>query len=133
MTLEQYAQSPLVESNWMVRTLSGKMNAELTAQHLDIAQEILTNNFIVGLHDDRYGSLSRFETYFGWGYNDEQAACRSAMLQEEMNRQDMAKQMFNEGGEAIELLWKENELDIQLYDFADALYKDQEGLFSDTS
>ena len=133
MTLEQYAQSPLVESNWMVRTLSGKMNAELTAQHLDIAQEILTNNFIVGLHDDRYGSLSRFETYFGWSYNDEQAACRSAMLQEEMNRQDMAKQMFNEGGEAIELLWKENELDIQLYDFADALYKDQEGLFSDTS
>ena len=50
-----------------------------------------------------------------------------------MSKQDMAKQMFNEGGEAIELLWKENELDIQLYDFADALYKDQEGLFSDTS
>ena len=132
MSLLEYAQSPLVESNWMVRTLSGKMNAELTPQHLDIAQEILTKNFIVGLHDDRYGSLSKFEKYFGWGYNDEQAACRSAMLQEEMNRQDMAKQMFNEGGEAIELLWKENDLDIQLYDFADALYKDQAGLFSDT-
>lgn len=131
MTLLNYAQSPLVESDWMVRTLSGKMNAELTPQHLDIAQEILTNNFIVGLHDDRYGSLSRFEKYFGWRYNDKQAACRSTMLQEEMAKQDMAKQMFNEGGEAIELLWKENELDIQLYDFADALYKDQAGLFSD--
>ena len=80
MTLLEYAQSPLVESNWMVRTLSGKMNAELTPQHLDIAQEILTNNFLVGLHDDRYGSLSRFEKYFGWEYNDEQSACRSTML-----------------------------------------------------
>ena len=49
-----------------------------------------------------------------------------------MNRQDIAKQMFNEGGEAIELLWKGNDLDIQLYDFADALYKDQAGLFSET-
>ena len=132
MTLENYAQSPLVESNWMVRTLSGKMNAELTPQHLDIAQEILTNNFIVGLHDDRYGSLSRFEKFFGWEYNDQQASCRSTMLQEEMSKQDMAKQMFNEGGEAIQLLWKENELDIQLYDYTDALYKDQAGLFLDS-
>ena len=54
------------------------------------------------------------------------------MLQEEMSKQDMAKQMFNEGGEAIQLLWKENELDIQLYDYTDALYKDQAGLFLDS-
>ena len=131
MSLEQYAQSPLLESNWMVRTLSGNMDSELMPQHLDVAQEILANNFVVGLYDDRYGSISRFETFFGWEYNDEQSACRSAMLQEEMSRHDMAKQLYNEGGKAIELLWKENALDMQLYDFADALYKDQAGLFAD--
>jgi hypothetical protein len=39
--------------------------------------------------------------------------------------------LYNEGGKVIELLWKENALDMQLYDFADALYKDQAGLFAD--
>lgn len=131
MSLEDYAASPLLESNWMTRTLSGQMNAEVNLQHLDIAQTILTDNFIVGLHDDRYGSVARFENYFGWEYDEPQTGCRNQMFQEEMNRPDMAKQIFTDGGAAIELMWEKNELDIQLYDFADALYKDQAGLFAD--
>ena len=131
MSLEDYAASPLLESNWMTRTLSGQMYAEVDPQHLDIAQTILTDNFIVGLHDDRYGSVARFENFFGWEYDESQTGCRNAMFQEEMNRPDMAKQLFSEGGPAIKLMWEKNELDIQLYDFADALYKDQAGLFAD--
>ena len=121
MSLEDYAASPLLESNWMVRTLAGQMNEEVNPRHLDIAQTILTDNFIVGLHDDRYGSVARFENYFRWEYDESQTGCRNQMFQEEMNRPDMAKQIFTDGGAAIQLMWEKNELDIQLYDFADAL------------
>jgi hypothetical protein len=66
MTLEDYARLGYAENNWLTRFLSNKLGGRIQQSDFDLAKEIISTKFVVGLLSDFKTSLSRFEDYFGW-------------------------------------------------------------------
>ena len=66
MTLEEYANSTLVEANWMVRALVNKFEGPLSWDDMNMAKEILRRKCIVGLMNEWELSTDRFNRYFGF-------------------------------------------------------------------
>lgn len=79
--LADWVNSPSYISDYMVRTLVGKVDAwavdnagavpfrppaVLTRDDLDLAKEILRRKCIVGLLEEKGESMKRFENFFGW-------------------------------------------------------------------
>merc|ERR1712125_116770 len=48
-TLKQYAESDVIENNWMVRQLSNQLAGDLDESHLKKALEVVRRKFMVGL------------------------------------------------------------------------------------
>ena len=75
-SLEDWINSPFYITDWMVRTLVGKidtpstdifkMQTPLTATDLDVAKEILRRKCIVGLLEEKSESMKRYDKFFGW-------------------------------------------------------------------
>ena len=128
MSLEEYARSPFIENNWMVRFLSGKLTGEVTEEHFSIAKEILRTKFIVGLLEHKGGSLRRFEEYFGWDYTtdpEKQYQCRKAAVTGDAIKNESSKKLVTEGSQAWNLLMWQNKLDFKLYEYGKQLYTEQ--------
>jgi hypothetical protein len=126
MSLDAYARSSVIENNWMVRYLSGKINGDLTSDHLDIAKNILRKKFMVGLYENLDDSLRRFEAYFGIKYkNGKQLNCRDSLM-DSMRSGDNADIKSNLQKESVtSLLERQNKLDLELYQFAKELHSEQ--------
>jgi len=128
ISLEMFARSHRVDNNnFLIRSLCGLMNAdeEVTAEHLQYAKLLLRTKALVGLWTDKVESLTRFETYFGWkligpdAYN-----CQDKLLTYAWSNKNVHP-VVDEGSPAWELLMKKNELDMELYDYAKALFLEQ--------
>jgi len=81
-SLEQYAQSDIVENNWMTRQLSGQLGGELTEANLQKAMEVVRRKFMVGLMTQIEPSMTRFEKFFRWKFKvnpPNQEACRAKL------------------------------------------------------
>jgi len=80
-SLADWINSPSYISDYMVRTLVGKVDAwsihnavgapfrppaVLTRDDLDLAKEILRRKCVVGLLEEKGESMKRFEHFFGW-------------------------------------------------------------------
>jgi len=73
-SLADWVNSPGYITDYMVRTLVGKIDANrafqppvpLTHDDLDAAKEILRRKCIVGLLEEKGESMKRFEKFFGW-------------------------------------------------------------------
>ena len=67
-SLVDWVNSPSYITNFMTRTLVGKMDNQipLTAVDLDVAKEILRRKCVVGLLDEKAESMKRFARLFGW-------------------------------------------------------------------
>ena len=116
MALEHYARSgSFVQNNYLVRYLSGQIEGELTKENLSIAKEVL-KKFVIGLAEDMDKSIERFERYFGFNGNKK---CRARI------KTKMKKPKVKPGKEALRLLKRQNNHDLELYNYAKELYRKQ--------
>ncbi|KAL7456891.1 hypothetical protein ACHAWC_008368 [Mediolabrus comicus] len=67
-SLVDWVNSPSYMTNFMTRTLVGKVDnaIPLTEADLDVAKEILRRKCVVGLLDEKTESMKRFAKLFGW-------------------------------------------------------------------
>jgi len=129
MTLEDYARSSLVESNWMTRFLSNNLKDDVSLEHLVIAKEVLKTKCLVGLLKHKSESMRRFETYFNWVADSERTEeCHSKIL--DWNWPNKNKhQPVREGSEAWGLLMKQNGFDVKLFHYAEEIFREQAAIF----
>ena len=123
MNLQQYAASTKIENNFLTRKLSNHPSGELTEDHIKVALEVIRRKFLVGLGKDIGASFIRFEQYFRWTYkvnpvNQEQ--CRNGLVQ---NKTQV--EMPAEGGTEWQLIEFQNQFDLQLYGYIEALFAEQ--------
>lgn len=134
MTLEEYAKSGFIEDNWMVRVLSNEMNEDVGEHHLDLARHVLGRKCLIGLTERFEDSIKRFSNYFDWGKDIEQVnldMCQSDFeVFKHVENKNLSgvdngginKKDYAEGTELYNLLKAKNELDFQLYKYAESLY-----------
>jgi hypothetical protein len=131
-TLEQYVHSDIVENNWMTRILSNHSleGAIKDDSYVTIAMEVVRQKFLVGLLSDLEGSMDRFERFFRWNYHvnpTPQEACRQQLLAKGSNSNSAKKkEKPKPGNPSWEVLASQNVYDLQLYDYIQTLYKEQE-------
>jgi hypothetical protein len=140
MTVEEYGNSNFVENNFMVRRLTNVLTEEVFQHDLDRAKLIIKKKFIVGLLEKFEKSIARFEKFFGWKYTENpqsQEECRAKYLghgdntNKEKKKQNLA--IVSPGTPAYEALARQNEWDLQLYQFIEELFEEQERMFINTS
>mmetsp|Transcript_7658 Transcript_7658/g.11135 ORF Transcript_7658/g.11135 Transcript_7658/m.11135 type:complete len:494 (+) Transcript_7658:50-1531(+) len=129
MTIEEFAQSPFVENNWITRRLTNTLNGPINKKHVEVAMDLVRRKFIVGLLDRLEESMERFEKFFGWKYTimpTNQEICRENLLKSgaNSNRKKMTK--LEPDSEAYRLLASQNEYDIRLYKYIERLFDEQE-------
>eukprot|EP00984_Skeletonema_dohrnii_P000056 scaffold15_cov85-Skeletonema_dohrnii-CCMP3373.AAC.2 len=129
-TLEQYAQSDIVENNWMTRQLSNTLGGELTEENLSKAMEVIRRKFLVGLMSQIEPTMARAEKFFRWTFHvnpPNQEACRERLMTGGANSNKANKKEGpKEGDEAWTLLAHQNNFDLRLYSYIEQLFVEQE-------
>jgi len=121
MTIMEYARSPYIENNWMVRYLSGKVQGDLNKEHLMVAKEVLRTRFIIGLADKKEESMKRFENYFNFKSDPSSPErCAENII---LNLSDNTN--VREGTEEWALLEWQNKFDMDLYQYSQELFQTQ--------
>jgi len=143
MTLQEYADSELAESNFVVRALVDKMEGTLTLNDVELAKEILRRKCVVGLLDKWEESMDRFDNYFGFqphGDRHEEARRCRMQLRESGGSNKHPHPHVNHTSEEYATLERINTFDLILYDYIHELFLEQgmlanrlvaEGQFSD--
>ena len=129
MSISQYANSHLVQNNWMTRQLSGILDGELTQAHLQAALEVLRTRILVGLYTEMDASLNRFEQYFGWTYRidpQNQEGCRTRFVRRGIVHPQRRRKELDEDTEAFAAIYWQNQMDLEIYDYAVMLFREQD-------
>lgn len=143
MSINDYAKSSLAEDNWMVRIITNTTEKKITVLHLDVAKEVIGRKCLVGFVDERLGeSLERFSSFFRWEQInsiskhyavgsaaattpekdiDEKRKCANKLVKIGVNRHKYSR--LKETSNAWKLLKAKNAYDIELYEYAEALYE----------
>lgn len=133
MSIQEYATSPYVENNWMVRKLSNVDKAvKLSDDHLQVAMDIVRRKILVGLLSKKDESLDRFEKFFGWKFKvkpDNQELCRTVLMDQGANS-NVHADLPDEGSDAYNALLFHNRWDILLYEYIEDLFMLQEAFVS---
>jgi len=139
MTLKEYAESDLVESNYMVRSLVNKPTGALLPTDLYLAKIILRQKFLIGLSDKMDQSLERIRLYFGWhavdhyrlGVFQRVNECKAQYLSEgHISKNRIVHAQIDANNPIWALLHQKNWADVSLYEFARDVYRQQqESLF----
>lgn len=125
MSIEKYANSPYVESNWLTRILTNHTGGTLTEEHVNTAKEVLRRKFLVGVFSDMEFSVKRFEKRFGWYAGDEETdVCVHKTINEKMKNYNEIP-MVEEGSLSWNLLLRRNKMDMEVYEFAQLLFLNQ--------
>jgi len=135
-TLDQYATSDKIENNWLTRQLSNQLGGELTEEHLNLAMEAIRRKFLVGLMPKMEETMTRLERFFRWSYHvnpANQEICRTDLLSGGSNSNSKNKKgdKPKEGDEVWDLLAAQNQFDLQLYGYIEALFDQQEQFVAD--
>ena len=135
MTLEEYANSTLIESNWMVRTLSGKRTGQLTEEDITLAMQIVKQKCVVGLLDNFEESLERFDEYFDFRPNDDESIqCRNDLARKGSNSNGSHKrEQLDPDSPALKNIQKKNRADTLLYTYVQKLFEEQRHWFDNTN
>ena len=124
ISLLEYAKSDKAEHNWMVRILVNKLMGGVHDDDLMVAKEIMRDKCVIGLYDNLSESIGRFESYFHWKFgSNDQKKCQDDLLNHGVNRNKHPA--IDETSEAYQVLYQNNELDIQLYEYVVQLYDEQ--------
>lgn len=130
MTILDYAALPDTANNWMTRWLTGK-NAEphLTRQDLAFAKELLRRKFLILLTDEMATSIERLLYYMNWimdeSHFEETRACLLANTKKDQGQNRNKHLMPDMGSPEYEALLAINHLDVELYEYATELFKEQ--------
>mmetsp|Transcript_28187 Transcript_28187/g.60501 ORF Transcript_28187/g.60501 Transcript_28187/m.60501 type:complete len:219 (-) Transcript_28187:1115-1771(-) len=131
ISIEMWSRSKRVEHNWMTRFLSNEIDGNLTLEHLDISKEVLRKKCIVGLFDEKTESWLRLERFFQWKfYTQRNRDCLDRLLNWGWSNKNLHPSV-EEGSVAWNLLYKQNELDMMLYEYAQLLFEEQRALFGE--
>ena len=133
-TIAQYAQSSKIENNWLTRQLSNKLEGDLADEHLDLAMEVIRRKFMVGLMTQIEETMERFERFYRWTYHvnpPNQEKCRERLLKGGSNKNSSTKDKPKPGSDEWNLLELQNKYDLQLYQYLEVLFKEQEQFVAD--
>ena len=134
MTLEQYANSNYVESNFIVRSLISKPSEAIMPNDMYMAKTILRQKFLIGLSTKMDESLDRIQRYFGWEAVDHYRLgvfqrikdCKAQYLSKEhIAQQSVDHPILLEGSLEWNLLLEKNWADMALYEFALDVFREQ--------
>lgn len=129
ISIEMWAKSKRVEHNWMTRFLSNELKGDLTPKHLEIAKAVLRQKCLVGLLEEKTESWLRFQKFFGWQfYTEEMSECKDKLLNWKWSSKNQ-HELVHEDSSAWELLYKQNMLDMELYNYARQLFEEQRSIF----
>jgi len=123
LSIDEYARSSHLESNAMVRSLTGKMAGELSSADTKHARELLGRKCLVGLAEDMEESLARFHRYFNLG-GPVQLQCvlegfaSAASDRHEVRERDISRETWA-------LLAEKNWADMRLYEYMQQLFLEQ--------
>lgn len=134
MTIEEWAQSPKIENNWLTRALSNQPEGELTDDDLNLAMEVIRRKFMVGLMTEIEATMERFERFFRWTFHvnpPNQDTCRDTILEGGSNKSTSNNHKPQPGSRAWELLTWQNQYDLQLYEYIESLFVEQEQFVAD--
>jgi hypothetical protein len=130
MTIEQFYEAGYAENNWMTRFLTNELTkGELTEEDLNIAKEVLRQKCLIGLLEVKGETFDRFQKYFGWRpKNGSEEECLAKKLEWAWPMKHRHPPV-EKGSNAYELIRAQNMFDLQLYEYATELFKQQEQLF----
>ncbi len=132
MSLEDYTFSAYAESNWLTRMLTNKMTGPITMDDLEDAKTFLKTKCLIGLTSKFNESHDRVEKYFGWNSNSEaDMTCEKELLDMSTKGPNPQRALEEETVSKVVLdqLYKLNQFDIRLYEYAIELYNKQAKLF----
>ena len=147
MSIQDYAKSSRVEYNWMTRFLSGDLNGQLTQDHLNIAKEVIRRKCFVGLLEQKEETFRRFYKYLhlddisfytsfasmtssssssssSFTSNANKKSCISRVVFDDWPNRNQHPRL-EEGTEVYEMLKQKNHFDMQLYEYAKFIFKEQ--------
>lgn len=131
VSLQMWSRSKRIEHNWVTRFLSNELRGDLTMEHLELAKEVLRKKCIIGLLDEKSETWSRLEQFFGWKfYTGKDRECYDRMLNWGWKNKNLHTTIA-EGSIVWDLLHKQNELDMMLYEYAQLLFEEQRVLFGE--
>lgn len=132
-TVQQYAASDRAEHDWVTKQLLATWQ-ELTDEDFEKAKYILEEKVLIGLIDRMEESVDRFNKYFGWDESPDKVPCAEDMLghKSSTGSNSHAHRKIEPGSDDWKALAAINRYDIQLYDFAVALFEEQGILFEDS-
>ena len=129
MTLDEYVNSNLAETNFVSRTLIDKMEAPLAEEDFLVAKEVLRTKCLVGLLDELEESVRRFDLYFGFGQSTQpDPICTAKYLKTGSNRHAHPS-VPPPDSPTYQVLQRNNHMDIRLYQYARELFVDQARIF----
>ncbi len=145
LSLDAYAKSETAESNWMTRMLINATGDDvLTPSHYQVAKEIFGRKCLVGLLDRFEESMGRFSKFFRFesthsinthskgetaNFVDERRQCAHKLASTGVNRHKYAK--ISQDSAAWKELERKNKYDIELYEYARAIYYQQAVVYED--
>jgi len=124
-TIDDYVGSPYCESNWMVRSLTGKMTGPLSGDDLGIAKEALRRKCLVGLMEGMDESVLRFHSFFGFGDEAALGCAREHFSRKGSGANSNGHPALDQASDTWAELARKNGLDILLYEYAQQLFKEQ--------
>lgn len=134
MSLLEFVQSKWMGGgNWMTRFLSetgvGRFD-ELTHAHARVAKEAMRRKCFVGIYSKMEDTIERFAAYFGRAEPPtlgEKQCIRSIMIHEDDERNKIPDVV--EGSPEWDAIISQNLYDMEVYEYALQIWKEQDGLF----
>ncbi|KAL7552594.1 hypothetical protein ACHAWF_016420 [Thalassiosira exigua] len=124
-TVDEYANSPECESNWMVRSLIDKMTGPLSPDDVLVAKDVLRRKCLVGLLDRMEESVVRFHRYFGFGDEEALRCARDRFVGKGSGSNSHTHPKLDRRSETWAILERKNSLDLRLYEYAQQLFVEQ--------
>jgi len=132
MDILEWVQNHNSDNNHLVKKLAGKIQRDTaTEEDLKLAKETLKNRFVVGLMNEMEESIHRFNTVIGIDEEDDaqNRKCMKSYFGAGVRKQNSnAHPKVEKDSPAYKLLAKQNNLDLQLYEYVVKLFKEQKDI-----
>merc|ERR1719203_1162812 len=102
---------------------------EISEEHVAKATDILRNKCLIGLTDHFNTTISRFQSYFRWPLLENKKPCLQRLVFDAPINQFSSGSKLEEGSEAWNIMLETNKYDLQLYENAKQIFREQESLF----
>jgi hypothetical protein len=123
ISISQYAHSPYVSENIMVKTLANTTTDMLTQQDVEIAMSTLEHFVVIGLWDNLEESMERFYDYFKWARPPSHQVCQESFISvQKYHHSDTAVEL---GRNDYDTLADRNWADMILWEKAQQLWQHQ--------